>query len=85
MKLSIEEINLPVFQFDIDNSLKLVILNNDSIQIQVSGLDTRLLLKYKYVTDPPIIADIGEFELDLQSLNFIMELKTLMDNSDKVL
>ena len=34
----------------------------------------RVILDYEYITDPPILADIGTFEIDIQNVDLKAEM-----------
>ena len=42
----------------------------------MKGLNLRVQFVYSYISDPPLFADYGEFELDIQNLNYVAEIKT---------
>jgi len=77
--VSLFEIKLPVLKVDTDTSYQMVRLSDESIQLSIRGFSGRLQMAYRYLSDPPLLADIGEIEFDIQNLDLLLEVQTFTD------
>lgn len=77
--VSLFEIKLPVLKVDTDTSYQMVRLSDESIQLSIRGFSGRLQMAYRYLSDPPLLADIGEIEVDIQNLDLLLEVQTFTD------
>ena len=46
---------------------------------EAKDFNQRIILDYEFITDPPILADIGTFELDIQNVDLKAEMFFLFD------
>jgi hypothetical protein len=65
--------NITDIQFqnlELDNKEKLVVLHDDRMVFSFKNATGNFGWSYRYITDPPLLADIGEFDLDIEPVNF---------------
>ena len=51
--------NIHIAEASINGGLPLVQLGTDAFTLQISDLDIKLAFDFEFITDPPILADIG--------------------------
>lgn len=73
---SIQGLTIPIIELQNTKEESLIELKDDSVKFNIKGMNLRVQFVYSYVSDPPLFADYGEFELDMQNLNFVSEVKT---------
>lgn len=56
---NITDAHLDTLSFN--GSAPLVLLNSDFVTVQLNNLDLKILLDFEFISDPPILADIGQF------------------------
>ena len=47
---------------------------------EVKDYNQRITLDYEYITDPPVLADVGTFELDIQNADLKTEIFFLFED-----
>jgi hypothetical protein len=65
LSLSDWHIDKLVLESEESDSYQLVELKKKSMRFHISNFSTRLWVNYKYITDPGLFMDIGQFELDI--------------------
>ena len=74
LKIDFNVTELQLNNLSIDNTFKLLELFDGGAVFGLKNLTGNVNFDYQYVTDPPILADIGEFNLDLA--NFTTKINT---------
>ena len=57
----------------------MVELTSNSAKLKIRDFNFRPQFKYSVLSEPPILVDSGDFELDIQNLNSNLEITTLID------
>ena len=66
----------------IDPNNKLVQLNEDNrVVVNLTDCIGHLSSKYKYITDPPLLADIGDFDWVWNDTSFTIDLKVYLNET----
>ena len=77
--------NVKLLNFSLDNSQELMKLGDNQAVFSIYDLVGHLQFDYSYLTDPPLLADIGSFQLELGKTNFSANFSTDMDTSSGVM
>lgn len=73
--------NKEIVKLHLDASQKLVKLYNDRLVFGVKNFTASFGFSYMYISDPPIFADIGDFDMDIENTTFILDFdQTLGDD-----
>jgi len=65
--------NKEIVSIHLDPNTTLVKLYDDRLAFGVSNFTAAAGFSYMYVSDPPIFADIGDFDMDIASTNFSLD------------
>jgi len=65
--------NKEIVSIHLDPTTTLVKLYDDRLAFAVSNFTAAAGFSYMYVSDPPIFADIGDFDMDIASTNFSLD------------
>lgn len=68
MRFNLTEIEF--HNLGINNTYKLVQFKEDEMIFQFNNATGNFGWKYQYITDPPLLADIGEFDMDIENVTF---------------
>jgi hypothetical protein len=60
----------------IANDTKIFTLYDDEMKINITDLIIDLDIGYEFISDPPIIADLGYFNLTIEELDLIFNMTT---------
>jgi hypothetical protein len=62
-----------IADLSLDQSCKLMELHDDRFVFAFRNFTGNFKLDYMYISDPPIFADIGDFELDIANTTFLLD------------
>lgn len=77
--------NLFIKNFSLDNTHKLMQLGDNQAVFSIADLVGHVEFDYSYLTDPPLLADIGTFHFDLAKTNLTVDASTNMEPSSGVM
>ena len=73
MKFDFNITNLKIKDLKLDPSCKLMELFNDRLVFSFRNFTGNFGFGYMYISDPPIFADIGDFDLNVANTTFLMD------------
>jgi len=74
-----------VTNLELDNSTTLMKLLDDRTVFNIHNFTGNLKGNYMYVSDPPILADIGEFEWNINSTSILLDSSAKFDEGQSVI
>jgi hypothetical protein len=72
--------NKQISNLEVDSSQDLIELYDDRLVFGIKNLTANLGMSYMYVSDPPIFADIGDFDLDIENTTMILDMNQFFDS-----
>jgi hypothetical protein len=76
--------NIHVDEASINGSIPILLLEEGQVKVEIGDLNLKIVFDYEFVTNPPILGDIGEMWIHLNGLNLMTNLNSTM-NDDKQL
>lgn len=73
--------NAHVASAGLNGSVPIIQIGEDVLQVQISDLELEIKLDYEFITDPPLLADIGEFTISIRGLSFSTLLNTSLSEN----
>jgi hypothetical protein len=73
MKFDFNVTNIKISDLSLDSKCKLLELFNDRMVFSFKNFTGNFGFSYMYISDPPIFADIGDFDLDIANTTFLMD------------
>jgi hypothetical protein len=73
MSFSFNATGFRIGDLSLDQSCKLMELHDDRFVFSFRNFTGNFKLDYMYISDPPIFADIGGFELDVANTTFLLD------------
>ena len=74
--------NIKISDLSFDPSMKLATLLDNYSIVQFRNLSTHFKGRYEYVTDPPILADMGQFIWDINNISMKLGSRTIWDEEN---
>ena len=73
---NLTNIRFPIQEMSISSDQRMVTLTDQGAIVNLHDYNSRILFDYEYCSTPTFFADTGEFELDLQNLSLMLDLKS---------
>ena len=73
IKIDFNATGFKISDLSLDNKCKLMTLYNDRMVFAFKNFTGSFGFDYMYISDPPIFADIGTFDLDVANTTFLMD------------
>ena len=78
------EYDLTSFAFeyaDYNGAVPIMSVEKDLVHFQLSNLTLNLTFDYAYVSDPPILADIGSAYIGIDTVSFDFDISSLLNDT----
>lgn len=81
MEVNFNISNIHLEQASINGSIPIILLEESQVKVEIGDFDLKLVFDYEFVTNPPILGDIGEMWVYINALKLVTNLSsTINDN-----
>lgn len=70
IQISANLTNIKIIDISFDKSVRQVTLGDDTATFATKNITVNCSIDYEYITDPPILADLGTIKLEVDNLTF---------------
>ena len=74
--------DISIKDMKLDNKSKLIELGDNQIILNIKNFTGDFHSSYMYISNPPMFADIGDFDFNITNFGFMTDFKTNMTDSD---
>ena len=76
--------NIHLKEAAFNGSVPLIQLEDGAIAVEISELDLQVVFDYEFVTNPPILGDIGEMTIQLRNLSLSTHLTSTLNEAKQL-
>ena len=73
--------NINVAEAYLDGQTPIVQIGDGQLRFELADFTLELAFDYEFITDPPILADIGTAQVKIKGMTFAADIKTLLEES----